>query len=77
MKQYELDKNDAYPEVTRSFMNIIGKRPNDRPYLSVTFCNEKGQFAYAWMKDKDLERFAVNILKALKSKKLNHEHYTK
>ena len=25
-----------------------------------------------WVQDKDLERLAVNILKAIKSKKLNH-----
>lgn len=67
---FDLDRNDAYPKL-KGHIHIIGKRPENRPYLSVSFTTEDtGQVAHGWMHDHDLERFAVNILKALKSKKL-------
>lgn len=46
---------------------IIGESPNDSPYVYIELLSGR---RVAWIKDKDLERFAVNILKALKSKKL-------
>lgn len=50
---------------------IIGKRPEHEPYLSFAVeGNDAGKGCSAFIKDKDLERFAVNILKALKSKRL-------
>lgn len=48
-------------------VTIIGEAPDYKPYVG--FHNVKGD-TIGWIKDKDLERFAVNILKALKSKKL-------
>ena len=44
---------------------IIGKRPENKPYVS--FAIDDKMF---FIPDKDLERFAVNILKALGSKRL-------
>lgn len=64
--KFELDKNTADPGVT-GVINIIGRRPDDAPYVSITF---RKHAELLWIKDKDLERFAVNILKALKSKRL-------
>lgn len=68
---FELENNDAYPD-QRGQIVIIGERPTHRPYLSVAFYKEGNQISHSWLPDKDLERFAVNILKALKSKKLKH-----
>lgn len=47
-------------------IQIIGKAPEHKPYVSICFGREQTYF----LKDKDIERLAVNILKALKSKKL-------
>lgn len=47
---------------------IIGKVKNEeKPYLSI---NPYAQSEPIFIQDKDLERFAVNILKALRSKHL-------
>ena len=46
---------------------IIGTAPKYKPYVSFEGPNIKQRL---YIKDKDLERFAVNILKALKSDKL-------
>lgn len=46
-------------------ISINGQAPNDSPYASIDI---KGK--YYFIKDRDLERFAVNVLKALNSKKL-------
>jgi len=51
-------------------VNIIGKMPDNPPYLSISFQHDGNEIAHGWLPDKDLERFAVNILKALKSKYL-------
>lgn len=67
--RFEFENNDAYPELKGS-ATIIGAKPKNIPYLSISFDNKSGQIAHGWFPDKDLERFAVNILKALKSKKL-------
>lgn len=68
---FELENNSAYPD-HRGQVNIIGKLPKNPPYVSISFKDKDGhQFTHGWLADKDLERFAVNILKALKSKKLN------
>lgn len=47
------------------FIEIIGKEPQNKPY--VTIGDDVQSF---FIPDADLERFAVNILKALKSKRL-------
>ena len=49
---------------------IIGKAPEDKPYLAITVCNETNTLADIWLPDKDVERFAVNILVAIGSKRL-------
>jgi hypothetical protein len=48
--------------------SIIGQLPKTgKPYVSI---NPYSQGNPIFVHDKDLERFAVNILKAIKSKKL-------
>jgi hypothetical protein len=55
----------------KGVVSIVGKRPEHNPYVSIaTEGNDPGKGISAFIKDKDLERFAVNILKALKSKRL-------
>jgi hypothetical protein len=47
-------------------IDIIGKQPGERPYITVGYRDRHfGTLAAA-----DLERFAVNVLKAMGSKKL-------
>ncbi len=46
-------------------IKIIGYLPEYKPYVSIEMNGID-----MWIKDKDLERFAVNILKAIKSKKI-------
>lgn len=43
---------------------IIGQAPKDRPYVAI---DADSSF---FIQDRDLELFAINILKALQSKKL-------
>ncbi len=67
---FELEENTAYPE-HRGHVTIIGKEPKNPPYLAVTFHDKKtGQIAHSWVKDRDLERLAINILRSLNSNKL-------
>ena len=47
------------------FIRIIGQAPTHKPYVSIG-----DDVQVFFIPDKDLERFAVNVLKALKSKKL-------
>lgn len=47
------------------FIKIIGKKPKHKPY--VTIGDDVQSF---FIPDEDLERFAINILTALKSKRL-------
>ena len=47
-------------------MQIIGVNPRCSPYVVILTSGA----AWLYIKDKDLELFAVNVLKALKSKKL-------
>lgn len=55
------------PEYRGSKITIIGKKPENRPYISVYAA---GGHDLGTLNAADLERFAVNILKALNSKKL-------
>ena len=52
-------------------LKIIGSKPRYSPYVAVyAKTSTKTTQAQGWISDRDLERFAVNILKALKSKRL-------
>jgi hypothetical protein len=51
-------------------IKLIGLPPKYLPYVSVSMKSTNGVELSACIRDKDLERFAVNILKALKSKHL-------
>ena len=52
---------------------IIGKDAEYNPFLAIKIYGKGGRGGRSFeMADKDLERFAVNILKALKSKKISH-----
>lgn len=62
--EFELETGSEM--LKNSKIKIIGERPNHKPYVSI-LAEAKETF---FIKDKDLERFAVNILKALKSKRL-------
>lgn len=75
--KFELDVPVYFKSAQAS---IIGTKPKHTPYVSITITrwgNKKDHGTYPdWidtaihLKDEDLERFAVNILKALKSKRL-------
>ncbi len=55
--------------------SIIGKHPKDKPYLAIYGKTSIGATQVTgWIPDRQLERFAVNILKALKSKHLTSEY---
>lgn len=65
-KEFELVTADNKP--TRNFIRVIGLNDGVHwPYVLVEYNQGKDSL---FVHDKDLERFAVNILKALKSKKL-------
>lgn len=70
-----IEKNSAYPE-QRGIVNIIGKEPDNDPYVCITYQHNGNEIAHGWIADKDLELFAVNILKALNSPHLKG-YYTK
>jgi hypothetical protein len=69
--EFELDNHLA--DLTGSTISIIGKADNCKPYVRIQLPNLENVTSpntCLFIQDKDLERFAVNILKALKSKKL-------
>jgi len=51
-------------DAVASFITIVGKSPKHSPYVTISTEENKLYF----IKDKDLERFATNILKALHPK---------
>lgn len=51
-------------------IKIIGQAPSNKPYVNIEVVSMAGVRTVLGIQDKDLERFAVNILKALGSKKL-------
>ena len=63
--EFELDFHSA--NLIGSKIFLIGKEPKDKPYVSISVTTG----GYLFVKDKDLEKLAVNILKAIRSKKLN------
>lgn len=65
--EFELECANGEVFAAAGRITIVGKEPENKPYVSIIkFTNHDTVF----IKDKDLERFAVNILKSLKSKKL-------
>lgn len=52
-------------------IKIIGTKPKHHPYVAVYGTTSKDTTKVTgWIADKDLEKFAVNILKSINSKKL-------
>ena len=49
-------------------VDIIGKKPDHKPYISFGYGGDSRKFGT--LSGKDLERFAVNILKRLNSEYL-------
>lgn len=55
----------------KSTLMIIGSEPHHNPYVTITTeVPETNSYTTCAIKDKDLERLAVNILTAFKSKRL-------
>ena len=65
---FRLEEVDIPDNTDGGVISIIGKAPHEKPYVTILVSGTEGRTIC--IKDKDLERFAVNILKALKSKKL-------
>lgn len=66
---FELEATMSHPtriEKTSNLIRIIGQAPKNAPYVVIEISHLTSMF----IQDKDLERFAVNILKTLKSKHL-------
>lgn len=64
---FQLETNDSGKlRLLDDKIKIIGGAPKNHVYVAI----ETNGLHYHFIQDKDLERFAVNILKALKSKKL-------
>ena len=64
-KTFILEENNANPHGMRCIVNIVGSRPECRPYLSITVEKDGNEVYHGWMSDNDLKRFATNILKSL------------
>lgn len=66
--QFDLEVSSSESGIKDSGFDIkiIGTAPKCKPYVSINLGVNQCYF----IKDNDLERFAINILKALKSKKL-------
>lgn len=64
---FQLEKYDDKGKAIKTLnsISIIGMKPEYRSYLSVLFNDDR-----LFLSDKDMEKFAVNILKALNSKHL-------
>lgn len=67
--EFELEVLEGGP-FQRAEALIIGRSPADKPYVNIDLVNGVGKRIELGIKDRDLERFAVNILKALNSPKL-------
>lgn len=63
--EFELEHATRSPSSWR--IKIVGTKPKSLPYVSIWNLDN---VAPLFIQDKDLERFAINILKALKSKHL-------
>lgn len=60
----QMEGLETYDSLVKA--KIIGQVPEDKPYVKFVFSGDDDLY----IKDKDLELFAINILKALKSKRL-------
>lgn len=69
--KFQLEFPDSQVRVHgfRGEATIIGKYPENLPYVSISITGNECNSS-AFIKDKDLERFAINILKSLKSEHL-------
>lgn len=63
-----LDTVNPYKSTAEA--RIVGLSPEYKPYVSIRITTPNGVETSACIPDAQLERFAVNILKALKSKRL-------
>lgn len=68
--EFELEDFSYGKPFQRSTISIIGQRPVNDPYVNINLIDAEGRNFVFGIQDKDLERFAVNVLKALGSKKL-------
>lgn len=70
--EFECEMGDGDKGAGHSIsLKIIGKKPESLPYVAIYAKGiTRTTQATAWIPDKQLEQFAVNILKAIKSKKL-------
>jgi hypothetical protein len=69
---FDLDSHLA--DLSGSTIQIVGKSPDHKPYVRIELPrleNVTSSNTCLFIEDKDLERFAINILKAIKSKALN------
>jgi hypothetical protein len=53
-------------------VDIIGEAPEHKPYVSFTVKDNSKLESRFFIHDEDMELFAINILKALKSKHLRY-----
>jgi hypothetical protein len=58
------------PDIQLASAVIVGQKPENNPYVNIDIVDADGKRIVVGVKDKDLELFAVNILKALGSDKL-------
>lgn len=68
---FKMDTTNPYKSTAEA--RIIGIAPKYKPYVSIRITTPNGVETSACIPDRDLERFAVNILKAIKSKRLNQQ----
>lgn len=66
-KVFALEAMDNLEAYDCGTAHIIGQSPKNKPYVTI-YSDKDGDPRF--IKDKDLERFAINILKAIKSKRL-------
>lgn len=66
--EFELNSKGVSTESGK--IRIVGLPPNYKPYVSISLTSLNGVKLSGCIQDRDLERVAVNILKALKSNKL-------
>lgn len=72
--KFDLDRGAGLQIATAS---IVRDRPKSTPFVNIKFVNGAGKVYFANVAHADLERFAVNILKALGSKKILSEQELK
>lgn len=66
--EFELETDSKHLRVAEA--RISNKSKDEKPFVEIKMVNGFGRAFFAYVKDRDIERFAVNILKALGSKKL-------